>query len=167
MSGGNIEDVLDTITTSVIEIKNIKEERKAQIHGQLVQSYIIFIVFIGVMIVIQNFLMPYIANLSGGADVLTGGTTTAADELTASPIQDQMAKVDIEFSSLGAFFRSVWGWLVSLRGVFLMLAMIQGLFAGLVLGKLSEGDISAGYKHSMILMSLAFFTIGVAQTLMG
>jgi flagellar protein FlaJ len=38
---------------------------------------------------------------------------------------------------------------------FLVLLIVQGLFIGLVIGKLSEGSIKAGVKHSFILMVLA------------
>ena len=39
---------------------------------------------------------------------------------------------------------------------FLFLLIIQGFFAGLVIGKLSEGNVKAGLKHSFILMMLAW-----------
>ena len=53
------------------------------------------------------------------------------------------------------------------QGVFLMLSLIQALFAGLVLGKLAEGDMRSGVKHSLILMTISFFMITLAQGLMG
>src|SRR3989338_82377 len=62
-SGGNIEDVLEEITSSLIEIKKIKEKRTASIHSQVVQSYIIFFVFLGIMIIIQNILIPYLSGI--------------------------------------------------------------------------------------------------------
>jgi len=37
----------------------------------------------------------------------------------------------------------------------LYLLLIQGLFTGLVIGKLSEGDIKAGIKHSFIMVALS------------
>ena len=33
----------------------------------------------------------------------------------------------------------------------------------MVIGKLSEGEVSAGLKHSLILMAAAFFIISLAQ----
>ncbi len=53
-AGGNIEDVLTSITDSLIQIKKIKEERKAGIHAQVMQSYIIFFVFLGIMILLGS-----------------------------------------------------------------------------------------------------------------
>ncbi len=164
MSGGNIEDVLETVTTSVLEIKKIKLERKTSIHSQLVQSYVIFIVFLGVMIVIQNLLIPYIADIESKN---IEGVTEGGMALTSSALGGAIRTIQIDFSSLGAFIGTVGAWLTSIRGVFLMLALIQACFAGLVLGKMSEGDLRTGVKHSLILMTVAFFVITLAQGAMG
>jgi hypothetical protein len=34
--------------------------------------------------------------------------------------------------------------------------LVQGLFAGLVIGKISEGSVKAGLKHSFIMVLAAF-----------
>ncbi len=165
VSGGNMEDVLETVTSSVIEIKKIKLQRKTSIHSQLVQSYIIFIVFLGVMVVIQNFLIPYIANIE--SENIAGVSEGAGMSLSSAALGGAMSPIQIDYSSLGAFLGTLGAWLTSIRGVFLMLSQIQALFAGLVLGKLSEGDIKTGVKHSLILMTIAFFVISLAQGAMG
>ncbi|MBI4438395.1 type II secretion system F family protein [Candidatus Woesearchaeota archaeon] len=155
-AGGNIEDVLYSITESLIEIKKIKEERKSSIHSQVMQSYIIFFVFLGVMIIIQNLLIPYMSKFAaGGTDGLGGGQ--GVSQITE--------KVDIEFSSPNAFFTSMFAWFISLYGIFLMMSMIQGFFAGVVLGKLAEGDLTSGLKHSLIMMTLAFIVVTASQAL--
>ncbi len=160
-SGGNIEDVLETVTQSVIEIKKIKMARKSSIHSQLVQSYIIFMVFLGVMIVIQNLLIPYIAQIE--QQNIEGVADTGAGSLGGGAMGGAMEDVEFQFDSMNNFFFSLGAYLTSIRGVFLMLACIQACFAGLVLGKLAEGDIKMGLKHSLILMTLAFFVISLAQ----
>ena len=50
--------------------------------------------------------------------------------------------------------------------LFLALMLIQGLFAGLVIGKLSEGFIKAGIKHSVVLMALAYIITTGAKVFM-
>jgi flagellar protein FlaJ len=164
MSGGNIEDVLETVTNSVIEIKKIKLARKAGIHAQLVQSYIIFIVFLGVMVVIQNLLIPYIADIESKN---IEGVTEGGMALTSAALGSAIRPVQLDYTSLGAFIGTFGAWLTSIKGVFLMLALIQACFAGLVLGKLAEGDLKSGAKHSLILMTVAFFVITLAQGAMG
>ena len=156
VSGGNIEDVLDSITNSLVEIKKIKEKRKAAIFSQIVQSYIIFFVFLGVIIVIQNMLIPYVLELQTAS--LLGGSS-----IIAQPKATIVQKVDINFSSIGSFIVTVSDWFISLNGIFLMLAVIQGFFAGIVIGKLSEGSLKFGLKHSLILVTVSFFAISLAQ----
>ncbi len=153
-AGGNIEDVLLSITESLVEIKKIKEERRTSIHGQIMQSYIIFIVFLGVIVLIQNLLIPYMSQISAQQGAGIGMAITG---LTTS--------VRIQFSSAGLFARTFLEWLVSLHGIFLMLSIIQGFFAGIVLGKLSEGDLTSGLKHSLIMGTMAFIIITLSQGL--
>ncbi|MBU0756471.1 MAG: type II secretion system F family protein [Nanoarchaeota archaeon] len=148
-AGGNMENVLESITTSLIEIRKIKDSRKASVHSQIMQSYIIFFVFIGVMIVIQKLLVP---NLMGTESLsLTGDIQS-----TGNPIK---MDVEILFTSMPAFIVSFTQWLSSLEGIFLMLSLIQGFFAGVIVGKLAEGDLTSGLKHSLVMMTIAFFVM--------
>jgi flagellar protein FlaJ len=166
-SGGNMEDVLESITSSLIEIKKIKEQRRASIQSQVMQSYIIFFIFIGVMIVIQNMLVPYLlgqgqtsgmfGNMKGGVSLgAIAGTSTSTS--TSPPL---LMDVEIKFDSIRNFVITLTQWFSSLRGVFLMLSLVQGFFAGIIIGKMSEGDITSGLKHSLILMTFAFFVMSV------
>lgn len=158
-AGGNIEDVLDSITDSLISIKKMKEKRKASIHSQVIQSYIIFFVFLGIMIIVQNVLIPYLTSVQQSP---LAADTANFDQPTFSAI---MTPVIFDFSTLQSSVTSILDWFQSFRGIFLMLSLIQGLFAGLVIGKLSEGDIHAGIKHSLILMGIALLVITFAQSL--
>jgi len=156
-AGGNIEDVLTAITNSLIEIKRIKEERKSSIHAQIMQSYIIYFVFLGIMVLIQNLLIPYMSGFGSVQDTGLAITGQAAGGLDLD--------ASIDFSSPVIFIKSLATWVVSLKGVFLLLALIQGFFAGIVLGKLAEGDLAPGLKHSLIMMTSAFIIMTLAQSI--
>lgn len=156
-SGGNIEDVLGSITASLITIKKIKQERKTAIQGQITQSYVIFFIFLAVLVTIQNLLIPYIAKIEE-TDISATGIRRS------SGLTQLQAPVEIEFSSLSAFVISFTQWFISLSGVFTMLALIQGFFAGIVLGKLAEGDFKTGLKHSFIMMTLSLFIMTMANS---
>jgi pilus assembly protein TadC len=54
-----------------------------------------------------------------------------------------------------------------LSNAFLYLLLIQGLFSGLTIGKLSEGSSKSGVKHSFILMFVSFITSTGASLLWG
>ena len=163
MSGGNIEDVLESITSSVVDIKKLKQRRRGATHAQVVQSYVIFAVFLIVMIIIQNLLVPYIQGLEQTG--MAGNTGVGSINILRSGagISGLTMKIEIDTSSLPAFINTIGKWFLSLQGVFLMTAVIQALFAGLVIGKLSEGSVIYGVKHSIILMIAAFFIVSLAQ----
>ena len=154
-SGGNIEEVLESITDSLVEIKRVKEQRRANIHSQTIQSYIIFFVFLGVMVIISSMLIPFMSKV---------GTSESGSEvpaLTQEALTGMMQKVTIDTTNPYTFVHSIGKWFVSIDGIFLMLSLIQGFFAGIVIGKLSEGSLQAGIKHSLILGSVAFFVITI------
>ena len=153
-AGGNIVDVLSTITTSLLEIKKIKQQRRASMHASILQNYIIFLVFLGIIVIIQNFLIPYMSRLGQG--------TFASLGATQNPFNIPRT-VSVNFSSLASFKNSVSQWFLSINGIFMMLAIIQGFFAGLVTGIMVEGDIRYGVKHSAALMLMSFLIISLAQ----
>ncbi len=152
-AGGSIEDVLGAVTDSLVQIQELKNKRESVMHSQIVQNYIIFFVFIIVLIVIQSFLIPYMAkvgsNSLGGLGLSFGPTSSAR----------------INFSSFSSFVSSAQNWFVSTNGIFLMLALIQAFFTGIVMGLMTEGSAKYGLKHSIILMVASFFLLTLSQLL--
>lgn len=135
VSGGNIGDVMDSVAESVINVKNLKEERRASTYSQVVQGYIVFFIFIGIMLVLQLWLFPKLVALKG-------------------PLQSGLGMIGGETSE---------GEVMSLDSVFFSLIIIQGFFAGIMIGKFSEGSISRGLIHSLILITLAAIVITTAR----
>lgn len=48
------------------------------------------------------------------------------------------------------------------KSIFRNLIILQGLFAGLVIGKMSEGSVSAGIKHSLFLLIIGIVAFTIA-----
>ena len=46
--------------------------------------------------------------------------------------------------------------LIHIQNVMFHMCLIQGLLGGLVAGKMGEGSVAAGLKHSLILMTVGF-----------
>jgi len=137
-AGGKIEDILDSVSKSVAEIERLKKERRSAISSLVVQGYIIFFIFIVIMLVLQFKILPMATEFGG----MSGG----------------------DMSDLGAAGLSS-GNQVSAEEMsrpFLYLLLTQGFFAGLIIGKLSEGKIKPGLKHSFVMMIVAYLvTTGV------
>lgn len=129
-SGGEIEDTLTAVAASILDIKKLKAERKASVHSQVVQGYIVFYVFISVMLILQLKLIPQLTTITGdmGAGILKGAIGEGGKK-------------------------------ANLDQIFFILVMIQGFFAGLLIGKFSEGTLKDGLIHSLILISSAALII--------
>ncbi|MBM3233386.1 hypothetical protein FJZ18_04440 [Candidatus Pacearchaeota archaeon] len=141
-AGGDIDYILDSAAKSIAEVEKLKKERKAGISTLVVQGYIIFFIFIGIMMVMEYKILP-----------LTSGIS----QLGGFNINIQNLK-NVELKQVGDDKKQAQ----DLAAPFLYLLMSQGFCAGLVIGKLSEGTIKAGLKHSFILCIAALLiTTGV------
>jgi archaeal flagellar protein FlaJ len=138
-AGGNIADILESVAKAVNMTDKLKKERKSTVSTLAVQGYIIFFVFIVIVLVMQFYIIPMISGIANVGGLGTTGMNVSTSTIPASEISQ----------------------------AFLYLLLIQGLFSGLVIGKLSEGDIRAGVKHSFALILLSFAISTVANILFG
>jgi len=135
-AGGEINSILESTAKSINEIEILKKERKASIYNLIVQGYIIFFVFIGIMLVMEFKILP----LTEGIEKLEGiGLGTGFEQIGTN----KEVKTTTSSSK-------------DLSDALLYLLIAQGFFAGLIIGKLAEGKIKAGIKHSFIMMITAF-----------
>jgi flagellar protein FlaJ len=116
--GGNLTDIFESMSTTAVEIERLREERKLYMSSHTITGYIIFFVFLVVIIGLEQFLVPSLAQTSSGTIMGKAGKDMSGE--------------------YKAMFRN--------------LIIIQGFFAGLVIGKMSEGAVAGGIKHSLILM---------------
>lgn len=133
-AGGEIDFILESVSNSIAEVEKLKKERRAAMFNLIVQGYIIFFIFIGIMLVMEFKILPL--TYGAGSSGIFGG----------------------DISAVGAGLSSSAGSLTpaEISRMFLYLLLTQGFFVGLVIGKLSEGSIKSGVKHSFILTIAAF-----------
>jgi len=134
-SGGRMEDILESVVESVVNIQRLKDERRSSTYSQMVQGYIVFFIFIAIMLILEVKLMPLIQDMIGG---LSSGAISGSGFFDA-PAQPA---AELDFKS-----------------IFLSLIVVQGIFAGLLIGKFSEGSIKYGLKHSFALVAIALLII--------
>lgn len=138
-AGGDIGEILESVAGAVNLSDSLKKERKAIISTLVVQGYIIFFVFMVIILVMQFKILPL---LSGIADLQTVGTGGLGINPQAGGVED-------------------------ISRSFLYLLLIQGFFSGLTIGKLSEGSLKAGIRHSFALMVLSFMISSIAGFIFG
>jgi flagellar protein FlaJ len=134
-AGGDIGTILESVAKSVSQIEDLKKEQKTAIYGLVVQGYIIFVIFIIIMLVTQFKIMPMTAGLGGAGESLNVGG-----------------------GDLGGLLGGIGGSVVDMQKLsnsFLVLLIVQGFFAGLVIGVLSEDSLKAGLRHSFVLAFLS------------
>lgn len=135
-SGGNIQEVLDSVGDNIRTIEQLKEERESQLYGEMITGYIVFFIFIGILIALTEFLLPNLASAqqslggSGGFSVLGGGG--------GGNLQENISLYNDWFSRL---------------------VYIQAFFSGLIIGKLAEGELRAGFKHMAILFAAGYLAV--------
>jgi len=136
-AGGDIGEILESVAEAVSMSDKLKKERKAVISTLVVQGYIIFLVFIVIILVMQFKILPMV---SGIADIGTiGSIGIKSDGLNPEDIS----------------------------GSFLYLLLVQGFFSGLAIGKLAEGSVKAGIRHSFTLMLISFLISAGANLFIG
>lgn len=148
-AGGQIENVLESVVKSVSQIEKLKKERRAAMYNLVVQGYIIFLIFILIMLVMQYKVLPI---ASGFGEEITG------------PEEDNVVGDDFMdiFGSGGNKATPE-----QLAAPFIWLLVVQGIFTGLIIGKLSEGKLKAGFKHSFILVMMAILASSGTRLIFG
>lgn len=150
-AGGEIEDILEAVATSVSQIEKLRKERRAAMYTLVVQGYIIFLIFIVIMIVMQFQVLPIASSLKSGVGDVGGSASSGLGNSGLSSVigSGKAATAD------------------ELSRPFFWLLITQGFFVGLVIGKLSEGEVKYGLKHSFVLVVLAVLISTGAKLFLG
>jgi flagellar protein FlaJ len=139
-AGGDIGEILEEVAGAVTMADKLNKERKAAISALVTQGYIIFFVFMIIILVMQFRILPMVSGITGTENSPLMGISSGIGE-TIDPTQ--------------------------ISDSFFYLLLIQGLFSGLTIGKLSEGNIKAGIRHSFALILIAFLFSAGANILFG
>jgi len=126
--GGDVALVLQVAADDALELKTLETKRVAELAPYIIISYLTFFVFLAVLVVLNNWLIPMMA--------LSGEAMEGMGSMGKVLIQ----KVDVETPKM----------------IFFHCAIIEGICAGLVAGKLGDGKITAGIKHALILSLSGF-----------
>jgi flagellar protein FlaJ len=129
-SGGDIQESMESVAKHVQEIQYLEKKRRATLRPFIGVMYISFAVFLVTVYLLISSFFKQLANTNFGGGGSIGG-------------------VGFNFISLP---------LPKITAVFLYMAMIEALFAGLVGGKMASGYVKDGLKHAILLMMICFVT---------
>ncbi|NPE09579.1 MAG: type II secretion system F family protein [Asgard group archaeon] len=128
-SGGVIEDIFDSAQKHVEDILALRKERLGQMKPYIWIIYAAFIIFLLVIVVLFNtFFYPM-------SEMYTEFQGNQFQNLGLNPQVLESYKI-----------------------LFLHMTIVEGLFSGLVAGKMGEGKAKSGLKHSTIMVLIGWIT---------
>jgi len=128
-SGGVIEDIFDSAQKHVEDILALRKERLGQMKPYIWIIYAAFIIFLLVIVVLFNTFFYPMAEMY---------TEFQGNQFTNMGLNPQV--------------------LESYKILFLHMTIVEGLFSGLVAGKMGEGKAKSGLKHSSIMILIGWIT---------
>jgi archaeal flagellar protein FlaJ len=150
-AGGEIDYILESTAKSISEVERLKKEKKAAVQNIVVQGYIIFFIFVGIMLIIEFKILPLTEGLSNmqGSGINLFGNSNPTNYGTNGNVNPAETKKPESINPM------------------LFLLVFQGLFAGLVIGKVTEGSLKSGIRHSFILTITSFLISTGARVVFG
>jgi flagellar protein FlaJ len=128
--GGQLGEILEGVATDVEETKTLEKRRNSETKPYLMVCYISYFVFLAVIMIMSYVFLPMMKEASEA----TSGTALPAG-------MGQFAVSDADLAKYNMlFFHAL---------------VVQGFFAGIVTGKMAEGKVVAGLKHSVFFIIVA------------
>lgn len=130
-AGGNVVDTIDVIQKHVSEMQNLENERKGNMRPYIITIYISFAVFLAIAAILVFQFFGEIERLQ---------TTLITSSNSQIPgLFGGLADVNIKH----------------LKELMLHMSIVEGIFGGLIAGKIGEGSYVAGIKHVIILIIIS------------
>lgn len=172
-SGGNMTKTIESIAEDSANLKEVIQKKNAQTKQQILIMYVIFFLFVGITIGIYMMLGQLLGLGQAGEGALqnvdflgdSGGITNycSGEIIFAEPlctiseifgfVPDQAAA-----EGLGSEYSEEYkyGQMAYYKGLLFTMLMIQGMCTGAVAGQIGDGSPSAGIKHAMVMLPVAF-----------
>jgi len=185
-SGGNITDTIESVADNASNLREVIQNKRSKLKQQLFIMYIIYFLFIGITVGIYVMLAQLLGlgsqeagALEGIGEVLGGGSGSAGptnfcgkDILAARPFCSTakiFGFVPTNVTDLGGSYATsyAYGKMAYYKSLLFVMLMVQGACTAAVSGQISEGSPSAGIKHAIIMMPLAFIVFMLIVRPMG
>ncbi|WP_414838170.1 type II secretion system F family protein [Candidatus Nanosalina sp. VS9-1] len=176
-SGGDITKTIESVADDAARLRKVIQEKDAQLQQQLFIMYVIFFLFIGITIGIYTMLgqllglgtaesgaiegiSGVIGQESGGPTNFCNGEVLAAEPFCATSkifgfVPANISSGEVSLSSTYATTYA-YGRMAYYKALLFIMLMIQGISTAAVAGQIKEGSPSAGLKHAIIMLPIAF-----------
>ncbi|MBN2202925.1 MAG: type II secretion system F family protein [Candidatus Aenigmarchaeota archaeon] len=168
VSGGDIGRTMESTASDITAIKEAEKERQSVTSQHTFIMYAIYFIFIGIVIGLSQTLIPLLnigteSQSAGGI----GGIFAFEDPCKQCEGLNDIQCINCPiFSGLCSMVGFEQGGSCYYNALFVLMAVVQGIFSGLVAGQIGEGSVSAGVKHSIIMSVTGFFSLIVILTIL-
>ena len=153
-SGGDIARTMESTASDIASVKDAEKQRKAVTSEHMIIMYAIYFIFIGIVIGLSQTLIP-LMTMNVGTSGVAGSIMQFNDPCQRCQGSTQMDCVNCSiFSVFCSMFKIEKN--CYYYALFILMAVTQGIFSGLVAGQIGEGSIVAGLKHSIIMTVSGF-----------
>lgn len=172
-SGGDITETIEALAEDSSKLKGAIQEKNSQIKQQIFIMYIIYFLFIGITVGLYSMLVQLLGLGQSGGGALSGleflggeggggSQNFCGPSITISAPMCETAKIFgfipgniTDFTSDYATTYN-YGQMAYYKSLLFSMLMVQGLSTGAVAGQISEGTPTAGVKHALIMIPIAF-----------
>lgn len=171
-SGGNITKTIESIAEDSSQLKETIQKKDSKIKQQILIMYVIYFLFVGITIGIYMMLSQLLGLgspnsgalqntefLGGGGGGITNycsGEIIYAEPLCSTSKIFGFVPGNITDLSSGYAETYKYGQMAYYKALLFVMLMVQGGATGAVAGQISEGSPSAGIKHALIMIPIAF-----------
>lgn len=145
LTGGNVVPILESLAENLSILDDAQKERSSLLNEYVVLMYAITFIFLGILIAINNLMVPIFQITSVGGSELLG---------LASPCRDNpnfICSIYVASSIYIFAFKDPMGIAAYYTSIFFYMGVIVAIASGLVAGQISENSLTAGVKHSVIM----------------
>lgn len=128
--GGQLGEILEGVATDVEETKALEKRRNSETKPYLMVCYISYFVFLAVIMIMSYVFLPMMKQ--------------ASEATSGAALPSGMGKFAVSDADLAKY-----------NMLFFHALVVQGFFAGIVTGKMAEGKVVAGLKHSVFFIIVA------------
>ena len=128
--GGQLGEILEGVATDVEETKALEMRRSSETKPYLMVCYISYFVFLAVIMIMSYVFLPMMKE--------------ASEATSGAVLPSGMGQFAVSDADLAKY-----------NMLFFHALVIQGFFAGIVTGKMGEGKVVAGLKHSVFFIIVA------------
>lgn len=152
ISGGEIVSILESVADNSTMLEESDKEKRSLLSQYSLLMYAISLIFIVIVVAINKLLVPIFQQTPTGEGIIGLVNPCAYCSSISCGICSLFETTSkhlfsLDPLSIGAYYSSL----------FFFMSLVQSICCGLVAGQISEGSITAGVKHSLI---LAAITIG-------